>query len=186
MIYSFSTSFKKHTRPFNNVMMVTIFVIGYYFYSILYNKFIEELTLIVLIILLIISLIYVLYLHLEYLILCKFDELKIDLINNSIELKRKEGSQFFSINEIDTIVVYSSPSVHHNRAFRIMPFEDYHFAEITFKSGKKIYITNLYIVNIEAELKKIFTTVKIEWKFIFFPSILLSRTIRKYILKTWK
>jgi hypothetical protein len=79
----------------------------------------------------IVSLLPVLYLHTEYYYFNKNTSIEIEPLQNKLVYCNKLGEvKTFYFNEINKITAYMAPSLYRKSGLQILPFENYHFAEI--------------------------------------------------------
>ncbi|WP_292939389.1 hypothetical protein [Mucilaginibacter sp. 44-25] len=100
----------------------------------------------------IILLIPTILIHFEYYLRNKNDLFIIDLHQKIISYNTTLSIHF---SEIEKIVLYMPPVWHRKGSIRFLPFEDYRYAAIELKSGKRHIITCLMIYDLE----KIMSTI---------------------------
>jgi hypothetical protein len=130
-----------------------------------------------------INLLPVFYLHLEYYTHNKGVEWEIDSWKKEVRYTDKEGvTAQYNFEDLKEIIVYMAPSWHRKNNFKIMPFEQYHYARIKTKSGKEIIITSLLIPKVEEAMRTI-TGVPIELEKRIYASIRIDNFIERHTLR---
>ena len=140
---------KKQLNAFSFMYYVIIFIVAVLAYY-KYNNDLDNELLAYYILFFLISLAPVVFLHIEYLKRNWNYRLLNDSDNNCFKLCNiyKEEESIIKFVDIEQIVIYCAPSVRKKSNFKILPFENYHFARIFTKSGKQYVITNLLMEDI--------------------------------------
>jgi hypothetical protein len=163
---------KKQLNSFSFMYYVIIFIMAVLAYY-QYNNDLDRELLSYYIIFFLISLIPVVFLHIEYLKRNGNFRFIIDSDNSCFKLSniKKEEESIIKFDEIKQIVIYCAPSVRKKRSFKILPFENYHFARIFTKNHKQYIITNLLMEDI-IEGFKIVPNIKIQFELRIFATTL--------------
>lgn len=133
---------------FNIYLIAVLFVIVFFGIQ---GRLTKEAFLLSLLIYSIIDLFPALYLHTQY-----YNENTntiYDLSNRGI-VERKNGKEIFYDNQnIEKIKLYIAPNLYENFFLRYFSMENYCFAEIFMKDGKKIILTSLLTTKLEKAIK---------------------------------
>ena len=94
-----------------------------------------------------------LYLHYEYWIINREEE--IILRNNEILRRKKRNEIIIKNDEIKKIIIYLSPALCKGSSFHLLAIEGYHYAKIKLKSGEEIILTSLLNPKLYKDLKQV-------------------------------
>lgn len=149
--------------PYNHFAVFSSTIIGIILFvlAMYYFKFERNMT-IILAIGLAVDIVPVIILHVQYWIKNINQQYVID--QNSITLTQSNKSFSFTMQEIEKIIVYLSPSLHQNSTLSLLGMESYHYAAIKLKSQNELILTCLVEPNLYQTINDIFKGVKIERK----------------------
>src|SRR5690606_18642302 len=108
------------------------------------------------------------YLYLEYWFQNKNEKYEI-YADKLIKYKKNKKEQF-DIEDIEQVIIFTSPSLYQNWYIHFFAIEQYHFARIYLKNGKKLIITCLLASRVDKALLNL-KGIKIEKKKWLFNSI---------------
>ena len=80
-------------------------------------------------------------LFLEYYKIERNQEIRIE--GDTLYINQAGENQQIHKDEVEKLVLSGTPSIHRNSYFRLLPFEAFHFLELTLKDGRRVYITSL-------------------------------------------
>lgn len=100
------------------------------------------------------------FLHVEYYVRNRRDEVKIDIEQSFICINK---GQVVSFDQIAKIVLFMAPVWHRNTSVRYWPFENYRYARLQMKNGEKYIFTCLMAYDIDKTMAQI-KGVRIESK----------------------
>lgn len=110
------------------------------------------------------------FLHIDYFL----QNYKVVFTINTLEKTIRINNQnLVSFDEIESITYFMPPVWHRKGFIRFLPFEDYHYAQISFKNGEQFVFTSLLEGRVEDALKQI-SDVRIVKKRRLFASTWLS------------
>ncbi|MDE5423320.1 hypothetical protein L3073_13960 [Ancylomarina sp. DW003] len=95
----------------------------------------------------------VMYLHYEYWITNRGEDIT---LRSSEILIRKNGSDIIvKSEEIKKITIYLSPALYKNSNFQLLAIEAYHYAKVELKLGDEIILTSLLSPKLHKDLKEV-------------------------------
>ncbi len=170
---NYYTSFKNQFRALRFLLVIIALSLLYLFWIIKRNE-LRDYTINFFSIFILIELIPVLYLHLEYFYLNSNTTLNIDYINREITFSNKAIiNETFRFDDLEKIEVFMPPVWHRKSNFQVLAFEQYHYAIIYTKTGKKIIFTCLMAQKVEDAVRNI-RGVPIDLKKRLFASVLIG------------
>jgi hypothetical protein len=179
----YTITLKQHFQGLEFLIAVTIGMMGFLYYQKTINLLKYPGLEYQILLFWILSVLPVLYLHLEYYTHNKGVEWEIDSWKKEVRYTDKEGvTAQYNFEDLKEIIVYMAPSWHRKSNFKIMPFEQYHYARIKTKSGKEIIITSLLIPKVEEAMRTI-TGVPIELEKRIYASIRIDNFIERHTLR---
>jgi len=118
-----------------------------------------------------------LFFHIDYLIRNRHEEYE---IGNNMIIRRNNGVEtVYSFEEIDDVCLYLFPTKFRDD-FRLLAWDNYHFAKIVMKSGEELYLTSLlYPSGIDVVFKRYLKGMSYLSEKRWFPTTLVNYPLDK-------